>query len=263
MSLINIFIECICIFFFWLHCVNFNSGYFLQDATEWFFFQSHSVQLQFRTHSTVVFSATVSHLWWHIFLCRKYFPEFNTYPIFINLVVCTFTLLVHLHTCNLPSKFIKCLLNLIIYLNFQSLQTWQNKTKVSYLYTPIRYIVVSDTSQRNFLTFPCSQVSATSHLLWKHVKKIAMKLIPHYFPHGLLQKQPQVFKSNLRGARTDMISAFNIWFGKKNYKLRKLSKNCIMLVFYIPFPSVSFHQFIFTSFTPYPAIPCCSCTLPH
>lgn len=122
-------------------CVNFNFGYFLQDATEWFFFQSHSVQLQFLKHSTVAFVATISHLWWHIFLCRKYFPEFNTYSISVNLAACTFTVLVHLHTCNLPSKLMEYLVNnLIIYLNFQSMQTWQNKMKVSYLYTPVKYI---------------------------------------------------------------------------------------------------------------------------
>lgn len=122
-------------------CVNFNSGYFLQDSTGWFFFQAHSVQ--FRKHSTVAFVAIISHLWWHIFLCRKYFPEFNTYSTFVNLAVCAFILLFHLHTCNLPSKFMEYLVtNLIIYVNFQSLQMWQNKMKVSYLYTPVKYMLL-------------------------------------------------------------------------------------------------------------------------
>lgn len=151
MSLINSFTECISILCFHIFfsdytvCDNFNSVYFLQDATELLFFQSHSVQLQFLQHSTVAFVATVSHLWWRIFLCRKYFPEFSTYSIFVNFAACIFTLLVHLHTCNLPSKFMEYLVNnLVMYLNSQSLhgKTWQNKMKVSYLYIPVKYILL-------------------------------------------------------------------------------------------------------------------------
>lgn len=266
MSLINTFIDCISILSFhnsfsdYTGCVDFNSGYFLQDAREWILFQSHS--LQFLNHSTVAFVATVSHLWWHLFLWRKYFPELYTYSIFFKLAACTFTLLVHLHTGNLPSKFIEYLVNNIIFKFLVIADMAKQNESVISVYTSKIYIVVSDTSKRDFLTFLCSQVSATSHLLWKHVKKAAMKLSQHYFPWELLQKQPQVFKSNLRGTRTiDRISeniTFNTWFGKRNWKFRKPRNNYIILVFYIPFLSISFYQLIcihfFYSLSCYPLL---------